>query len=88
MYSYDYADSFWYPSQLQQYVLTSRRTSTRFDADAVINGVRETLLVAEVPLRRLDAHVTQQKLNLFQLASGLVTKARADFKQVRCRSDR
>jgi hypothetical protein len=77
VYSCDYDDKFLVSESTSTYVLTSRRTLIRFDADAVINGVPETLLAAEVPLRRLDAHVTQQKLNLLQLATGLVTKARA-----------
>jgi hypothetical protein len=52
-------------------------TSVRFDADMIVHSVAKALLAAEIPLSRLDAHVTEQKLNLFQLATGLMAQARA-----------
>jgi hypothetical protein len=60
----------------------STATSVRFDADAIIHRVPEPLLAAEIPLSRLDAHVAEQKLNLFQFAASLVTQARARSTEV------
>jgi hypothetical protein len=51
--------------------------SVRFDADAIIHRVPEPLFAAEIPLSRLDAHVAEQELDLFQLAASLVTQTRA-----------
>jgi len=56
--------------------------SIRFDADAIIHCVAEPLLAAEIPLSRLNAHMTRQELNLLQLATGLVTQARARSAEV------
>jgi hypothetical protein len=52
-------------------------TSVRFDADAIIHRVPEPLFAAEIPLSRLDAHVAEQELDLFQLAPSLMTQTRA-----------
>jgi hypothetical protein len=52
-------------------------TSVRFDADAIVHRVPEPLFAAEIPLSRLDAHVAEQELDLFQLAASLVTQTRA-----------
>jgi hypothetical protein len=35
------------------------------------------LLAAKVPFRRLDAHVAEQELDLFELPAGFVTQTRA-----------
>lgn len=40
-----------------------------------IHGVAEPLLAAEIPLSRLEAHMTEQKWNLFQLATGRVARS-------------
>ena len=45
-------------------------------ADVIVNGIPETLLVPQVSLRRLDGDVTQQKLNLLQFAAGLMAQSR------------
>lgn len=52
-------------------------TSVRFNADAIIHRVPKPLFAAEIPLSRLDAHVAEQELDLFQLAASLVTETRA-----------
>jgi len=49
-------------------------TSVRFDADMIVHSVAKALLAAEIPLSRLDAHVTEQKLNLLQFAAGFVAE--------------
>jgi hypothetical protein len=59
------------------------QTSIWFDADAIIDGVAEALLAAQISLGRLDAHVAQQKLNLLQLAARLMTKAVRTFDEDR-----
>jgi hypothetical protein len=50
--------------------------SVRFDADAIVHRVPETLLSAAIPLSRLDAHVAEQKLKLFQFTAGIFCRAR------------
>jgi hypothetical protein len=45
----------------------------RFKADRIIDCVPESLLAADVTLRRLDADMAEQKLNLIQFSSGFVT---------------
>ena len=59
-------------------------TSVRFDADAIIHRVPEPLFAAEIPLSRLDAHVAEQELDLFQLAASLVTETRACAAEIVC----
>jgi hypothetical protein len=41
----------------------------RFDADAIIHGLPESLFASQVALGRLYRYVPQQELNLFQLAA-------------------
>ena len=53
-------------------------TSIGFDADSIMDGVAETLLAAEIPLGRLNAHV----MNLFQLAAGFMAQPRARSTQI------
>jgi hypothetical protein len=57
-------------------------TLLRFDADAIIYGVAEPLLAAEIPLSGLDTHVAEQKLNLFQLDSDMSVASQADLTNV------
>jgi hypothetical protein len=54
--------------------LPARVTPANFvqEADRIIDRVAESLFAADVTLRRLDAHVAEQKLNLVELSSGLV----------------
>jgi hypothetical protein len=40
------------------------RLTFRLNPDAIINGVADPLLAAEVSLRRLHRHMSKQKLNL------------------------
>ena len=47
----------------------------RLHADVIVDRIPETLLAPEISLRRLDGDVTQEKLDLFQFASGLVAQA-------------
>jgi hypothetical protein len=42
----------------------------------IVNGIPETLLAAQISLRRLDGDVTQQKLNLLQFAPCLMAQSR------------
>src|ERR1035441_1800593 len=55
--------------------ITTPRTSTRplhrarSQFDAVVGGVHEILLRAEVPFGRLDGCVAQEQLNLLKLAT-------------------
>jgi hypothetical protein len=51
--------------------------SIGFDTDSIVYGVAKTLLAAEIPLGRFDAHMPEQKLNLLQLATDLVAQPRA-----------
>ena len=46
----------------------------RFQADVIVHGVLDPPFAPEVTPRRLDGDVTQQKLNLFRFASGLVAQ--------------
>jgi hypothetical protein len=54
----------------------------RFDADAIVHRVAESLLAPEISLSGLDAHVAEQKLNLFQFATCLVTQACASAAEI------
>jgi hypothetical protein len=47
-------------------------TSIRFDADAIIDGVPEALLAAQISFRCFDADMAEQKLNLLQLPADRV----------------
>ena len=48
-----------------------------FDADAVVHCPANTLLAAQVPFGGLYRNVSQQELDLLQLASGTMTQFRA-----------
>ena len=48
-----------------------------FDADAVVHCPANTRLAAQVPFGGLYRNVSQQELDLLQLASGAVTQFRA-----------
>ena len=50
----------------------SRRV--RFDPDPIIDGVVEALFASEISLGRLHRDVSQQELDLLQLASRLMTE--------------
>lgn len=45
-----------------------------FEADLVVDGISEPLLAAEVSLRRLDADMTEQKLDLLKFPACFVTR--------------
>ncbi|MBZ5626920.1 MAG: hypothetical protein LAQ69_50835 [Acidobacteriia bacterium] len=45
----------------------SRSRRRWLDADVIIDGIAEPLFAAEIPLSCLDAHVTEQELDLFKL---------------------
>ena len=54
-------------------------------ADAIVDSIPDSLLATKVALRRLDAHVTEQKLNLLKFATCLMAKAGTGPPQVmRC----
>jgi hypothetical protein len=53
-----------------------------FQADFVVNGISESLLAAQVSLRRLHTHMTEQKLNLLKLPTSFMTQARAGPPQI------
>ena len=46
----------------------------RLKADHIVDGVAQSLLATDVALRRLNADMTEQELNLVQFASGLVAQ--------------
>jgi hypothetical protein len=48
-----------------------------FEAHVVVHRVAKALLTAEVSLRRLDAHMAEQKLDLLKLTTGFVAQTRA-----------
>jgi hypothetical protein len=43
----------------------------------IIDGITESLLAAQVSLRRLDAYMAEQELNLLKLPASLMTQAGA-----------
>ena len=47
----------------------------RLDAQRVVDGAAEFLFAPEVPLGRLDRHVSQEELDLIQLSTGQVAEA-------------
>jgi hypothetical protein len=53
-----------------------------FEADRVIYGIPESLLAADVALRRLDADMSEQKLNLIQFSSGFMTQTASPTKAI------
>jgi hypothetical protein len=48
----------------------------RFDANVVVHRIPKPLLAAEVSLRRLNAHMTEQKLDLLKFPSSLMAQTR------------
>jgi len=46
-------------------------------ADFIVNRISKALLAAKVSLRRLNAYMAEQELNLLELPAGLVTQTRA-----------
>ena len=50
------------------------RLRTRSEVKKIVHRVSEVLLAAEIAFRRLDRCVSQQELNLFQLASAVMTQ--------------
>ncbi len=51
-----------------------RRSTLRLDTDSVVDGRPDSLLAAQVSLGGLDRDVTEEKLDLFQLAAGGMTQ--------------
>jgi hypothetical protein len=49
----------------------------RFKPDAIVDGIAQSLLAAQIPFGCLDADVPEQELYLLELASGLVTQTSA-----------
>jgi hypothetical protein len=45
-----------------------------FEADVVVDGVKQPLRAADIALSRLHADVSQQKLNLIEFPTRLVTQ--------------
>lgn len=54
----------------------------RFQADFVVDRISGPLLAPQVSLRCLNAHMTEQELNLFKLPASLVTQAGACAPQI------
>jgi hypothetical protein len=50
------------------------RSGIRLNTDRIINGISKPLLASQISLRRLDADVPEQELDLFQLATTLVAQ--------------
>ena len=50
--------------------------------DPIIDGIYEPLFAAEVSLRRLNALMAEQKLDLLNLAAGVMTQAGASAPKV------
>lgn len=48
----------------------------RLESDAVVHGVLETLLAAEILLSGLDGNMSENKLDLLKLASSLMAEPR------------
>jgi len=57
-------------------------TTWWLDADVIIDGIAEPLFAAQTPFSCLDAHVTEQELDLFKFPASLVTEARAGSTQI------
>jgi hypothetical protein len=49
----------------------------RLQTDPVVHGLSKILFAPEVALRRLHGHVAEEKLYLFDLAAGQMTKSGA-----------
>ena len=59
----------------------------RLKSHGVVHGVSELLLRPEIPLRRLNRHVSQEKLNLLQFSPRYMTESCACSSEV-VRSER
>jgi hypothetical protein len=53
------------------------RDGVRFDAEPIVHGASTLLFAPKTTLRRLDGDVTQEELDLLELATGQVTQPRA-----------
>jgi hypothetical protein len=53
-----------------------------FQTDFVVDRISESLLAAQVSLRRLHAYMTEQELNLLKLPTSFMTQARAGPSQI------
>ena len=49
----------------------------RFESNFIVDRISESLLAAKVSLRCLDAHVTEQELDLLKFPAGLMTQTSA-----------
>jgi hypothetical protein len=54
----------------------------RLQTYVIVGSVAESLFTAEIAFGRLYTHMPEQKLDSFQLASGLMTKTSARSPQV------
>ena len=70
------------PHQEREVATVKRRCSFGLQTDPIVDGVSEPLLAADVSLGRLDALVAEQKLDLLDLAAGVVTQAGASAPQI------
>src|SRR3954453_5651741 len=59
-----------------------RPSQSWFNADFVIHGEPELLFTAEVMFRCLDGHVTEEELNLVELAARQMAKTRTCPSQI------
>ena len=53
-----------------------------FDSEPVVHSASEFLFAPEVPLRRLDGDMPQEKLDLLELAAGQMAQPRASTAQI------
>jgi hypothetical protein len=53
-----------------------------FQTDLVVDRISESLLAAQVSLRCLNAHMTEQELNLLKLPTRFMTQARTGPAQI------
>jgi hypothetical protein len=83
--SFEFADlldrSFRQPDSFEPAVRV-RRSSERSERKAVVHGVPEVLLAAQVTFGSLPRCVSEQKLNLLQFAATRVTQLRAGPAQI------
>ena len=57
--------------------LDARDSAFRFDADAIVDGVANALLTAQITLRGLDGDVTEKELYLLQFSTSRVAEPSA-----------
>jgi len=62
--------------------LSLRLSVGRLDANIIVYGPADSLLAAQVPLRRLHGNMAQQKLNLLQLTASRMAEPRARSPEV------